>query len=103
MPKLRCDASKCIYNCEHYCAKSVIYVNDDLDAKKCESFSMQKYNECDYNTEFANMDSVTKYVSIECRAKSCDYNCNGMCISENVKISDMKDGNGKAKCETFSL
>ena len=32
MPKLRCEALKCIYNCEKYCAKSVIHVNDDFDA-----------------------------------------------------------------------
>lgn len=104
MPKLKCDAMKCIYNCEHYCAKSVIYVNDDLDAKKCVSFSLQKYEGGNYNTEFASMDSVNKYVSIECSAKSCDYNCNGMCVSENVKISDIHEENKeRAKCETFSL
>ena len=43
MPKLKCDAKKCIYNCERYCVKSVIHVNDDLDSKKCISFSEQKY------------------------------------------------------------
>ena len=52
MPKLKCDAHKCIYNCEKYCVKSVIHVNDDLDAKKCISFSEQKYEGKKYDTEF---------------------------------------------------
>lgn len=104
MPKLKCDAKKCIYNCERYCAKSVIHVNDDLDAKKCVSFSEQKYDEQNYNTEFASMDNMNKYVSIECEAKACDYNCNGMCVSENVQIGCEKvEKRNDTKCETFSL
>ena len=31
MPKLKCDAKNCIYNCERFCSKSVIHINDDFD------------------------------------------------------------------------
>lgn len=103
MPKLKCDVKKCVYNCERLCAKSVIYVNNDVDAKKCESFDERRYEKNDYNTEFANMDNTNLYVSIECKAKECDYNNNGTCVSENVKIGcgGIKCEN-KAECETFS-
>lgn len=104
MPKLKCDARKCIYNCEHYCVKSVIHVNDDVDAKKCVSYSEQKYEDKKYDTEFACMDGINKYVSIECSAKECDHNCNGMCVSENVQIGcDTDECKINAKCKTFSL
>ena len=104
MPKLKCEVKNCIYNCDEYCAKSVIHVNNDLDAKKCISFSLQKYQENDYNSEFASMDGLNQYVSIECEAKNCDYNCKGSCVSENVKIGthNKSYANG-AKCKTFSL
>ena len=104
MPKLKCDAKKCIYNCEKYCVKSVIHVNDDLDAKKCVSFSEQKYESGKFDTEFAQMDGVNKYVSIECEAKACDHNANGMCVSENVQIGCDKDMcTHNTVCKTFSL
>lgn len=104
MPKLKCEVKKCIYNCEHYCAKSVIHVNNDLDAKKCESFSEQKFEDKKYNTEFACMDNMNKYVSIECAAKECNHNSNGMCVSESVKIvCDDEECKNNSKCETFSL
>jgi len=103
MPKLKCDALKCIYNCEKYCAKSVIHVNDDLDAKKCESFSDKKFDAQEYKTEFASIDCGNQFVSIECKAKSCDYNCNGMCVSENVKIGSIEASTkDETRCETFS-
>lgn len=101
MPKLKCDVKKCIYNCECYCVKSVIHVNDDIDTKKCVSYSEQKFENQKYDTEFANMNCVNKYVSIECLAKDCDHNCNEMCVSENVEITNDKDN--KAKCKTFSI
>ena len=47
------------------------------------------------------MNCVNKYVSIECLAKDCDHNCNEMCVSENVEITNDKDN--KAKCKTFSI
>ena len=47
------------------------------------------------------MNCVNKYVSIECLANDCDHNCNGMCVSENVEITNDKDN--KAKCKTFSI
>ncbi len=104
MPKLKCDAKSCIYNCECYCAKSVIHVNDDLDSKKCVSYSEQKFDHQNYNTEFATMDFSNKYVSIDCEAKSCDYNANGMCVSEHVNIGCGNEKcKNKAKCNTFSL
>lgn len=103
MPKLKCDAKNCIYNCGRYCAKSVIHINDDLDAKKCESFSEKKYDTNEYNTEFANLDGCNQYVSIECRAKECDHNSNGMCVSEHVKIGkESATTVDETKCETFS-
>ena len=104
MPKLKCDALKCIYNCEKYCAKSVIHINDDLDAKKCESFSNKKYDAQEYKTEFATIDCGNQFVSIECKAKSCDYNCNGMCVSEKVEIGcDKNVCKHNNECKTFSL
>lgn len=105
MPKLKCDAKNCIYNCERFCSKSVIHINDDLDSKKCESFSEQKYSRSKLDTEFGCMDScLNQYVSIECDAKDCDYNCKGSCVSENVKISGEKATcKNETKCETFSL
>ena len=105
MPKLKCDAHKCIYNCDRFCSKSVIHVNNDVDTKKCESFSVQKYNGYKYDTEFGCMDnSINQYVSIECDAKECDYNCKGMCVSENVKIgNENATSKSETKCETFSL
>lgn len=104
MPKLRCDAKNCIYNCEKLCTKSLIHINNDAEAKKCETFSQQKFERNCYNTEFANMEDANTYVSIDCMAKDCDYNNNGICVSENVKIGcdDCKCCD-KAKCETFSL
>lgn len=102
MPKLKCDAEKCIYNCEHYCAKSVIHVNDDMDAKKCISFSLKKYEKQNYDTEFASCENLNQYVSIQCAAKSCDHNCEGMCVSERVSISPETFKNVNAKCVTFS-
>lgn len=104
MPKLKCDAKKCIYNCERYCVKSVIHVNDDLDSKKCVSFSEQKYEKGNYETEFAQMCDTNKYVSIECEARACDHNANGMCVSENVEIGCNKDVcKNNNDCKTFSL
>lgn len=104
MPKLKCEALKCIYNCNKYCAKSVIRVNNDSDSKKCESYSEKNYEAKDYKTEFADMNCGNQFVSIECKAKECDYNCNGMCVSENVKIgSESTRAMDGAKCETFSL
>lgn len=104
MPKLKCDALKCIYNCERFCAKSVIHVNDDSDAKKCESFNDKEFERSDYKTEFSKIDCGNQFVSIECKAKNCDYNCNGVCVSENVKIgNEHASCVDETKCETFSL
>jgi len=104
MPKLKCDARKCIFNCERYCVKSVIHVNDDTDAKKCVSFSEQKYDEQKYNTEFAQMDNFNQYVSIECAAEECDHNANGMCVSERVEIGcNQKVCKNDTECKTFSV
>ena len=105
MPKLKCDAHKCIYNCEKYCVKSVIHVNDDLDAKKCVSFSEQKYEGKNYDTEFSQMNCTNKYVSINCEAKECDHNEHGVCVSEIVEIGcdDEKACKHNTSCKTFSI
>lgn len=104
MPKLKCSAMKCIYNCENLCTKSVIHINDDIDAKRCLAFKCKKYDyEHNFNTEFANFDGLNQFISIECEAKKCDYNCNGMCASENVKIVGCNSTcANQTKCQTFS-
>lgn len=105
MPKLNCSACRCVYNCENLCTKSIIHVNDDSDAKNCLTFHKKKYDyENNFNTEFANFDGLNQYISIECDAKACEYNCNGMCASENVKISGPKSTEvNETKCQTFTI
>ena len=50
------------------------------------------------------MDNINKYVSIECAAKDCEHNSNGMCVSESVKIGcNDEECKNNSKCETFSL
>ena len=50
------------------------------------------------------MECANQYVSIECDAKACDHNANGMCVSENVEIGcDKNVCKHNNECKTFSL
>ena len=47
---------------------------------------------------------LNQYISIECDARNCEYNCNGMCASDNVKISGPRSTEtNETKCQTFTI
>ncbi|HHU55886.1 MAG TPA: DUF1540 domain-containing protein [Acholeplasmataceae bacterium] len=110
MPKLKCDVRSCIYNADSCCCRSVIKVVDEeaktSDETACASFHRRKKeasNHRIYLTEFATIDGINQFVSIECESRRCKYNLHGICTAERVMVS----GGSKAYkyedtlCDTF--
>lgn len=110
MPKLKCDVRSCIYNADLCCCRSVIKVVDEeartSDETACSSFHRRKRESSShqiYLTEFATIDGINQFVSIECESRRCAYNLKGICTAEHVMISGGPKA-GKSQetlCDTF--
>ena len=110
MPKLKCDVRSCVYNADLCCCRSVIKVvgrkADTSDDTACSSFHQVKHKvnmDAIYKTEFARIDGINQFVSIECESVNCKYNEKELCTASKIMIS----GGPKATaiddtiCDTF--
>jgi len=110
MPKLKCDVRSCIYNADLCCCRSVIKVVDrsakSSDETACSSFHRRKKEASNHNiylTEFATIDGINQFVSIDCESRNCSYNEKGICTADRVMISGgPKVGKyDETLCDTF--
>ena len=110
MPKLKCDVRSCVYNADQCCCLSAIKVigerADNSDETACSSFHRVKRKvnmDNIYKTEFARIDGINQFVSIECESRNCMYNKKELCTALRVQIA----GGVKASridetiCDTF--
>lgn len=110
MPKLKCDVRSCIYNADFCCCRSVIKVSgsraDNSDETACSTFHRVKRKvniDSIYKMEFARIDGINQFVSIECEASNCIYNEKELCSAPRVKISGGSKANkiDETICDTF--
>ncbi len=108
MPKLKCNAQKCVFNCDTRCSKSVIKVigaeaETPVDTA-CQSFIKKRYSENNnYQTEIGSFENVNPHVSVDCDSRDCRYNSRGVCISENIRIDGTQSMTPRdTRCQTFS-
>lgn len=107
MPKLRCSASKCLYNQTHFCVRNRIHVQGvqaiEENETQCGTFKLNANNDLDsFKTEFAYLNEANEHLSINCDCEKCKYNDNELCQKDVVRISGSSAENRQdTACESF--
>lgn len=84
MNKLRCEEKSCRHNCNLYCDKQSIVLDDDAvccsyQRKTIDSMSEEFSNE--KTPEYADLETI-----INCNENSCYFNMNNLCKASEVTI-----------------
>ena len=84
MNKLRCEEKSCSHNCNLYCDKQSIVLDDDAvccsyQRKTIDSMSEEFSNE--KTPEYADLETI-----INCNENSCYFNMNNLCKASEVTI-----------------
>ena len=103
MTSLKCSATTCMHNSDHYCCKNVISVDGSTATAKdntfCGSFDESRGGSFKNSYETPNHN-----LKIECEATNCVYNDNKLCNADHIDIS----GSGAkhaddTECATFRM
>ncbi len=93
MNKLKCEEKSCRHNCNLYCDKKSIVLDDDAvccsyQRKTIDSMSEEFSNE--KTPEYADLETT-----INCNENSCYFNMNNLCKASEVTIDS------DAWCSTY--
>lgn len=102
MPELNCSVATCFYNKAHRCCLPSIEVGG-RQAKKSASTCCESFSENE-NTSAVNCCDrpAQNCVEIGCEAKHCNYNADGFCHAEHVKVAGPASSSRmQTVCETF--
>lgn len=104
MTKLQCSAVHCEYNSNNRCCRPEIKVGGGREAKSsqqtcCDSFR-EKTGTMKNSASYCHPDNS---LTVACTAMCCDYNQNGMCAAQAIKIGDVSAcRSGETECHTFT-
>ncbi len=103
MPEITCEAIKCSYNNDGYCAKTHVKIEGSSNTQDCSNTCCESY-ENSYKSgdscKFEN--SVAGDNSIECDATNCVYNDHKACTADGINvIGHNADKCSETCCETF--
>lgn len=107
MPRIQCDAKKCLYNNCNMCEKTKIYVGglyaEEKNETECISFERKNLSKC--NEEYGSChDGCGCETKIACSSEKCIYNVNKECQARQVKVKG-KEALTKDEtcCDTFKM
>ena len=109
MPKLKCDVTKCHYNCQSLCSRKAISVDGPHSYSKSETLC-RSYVPKNYSNFFLEIGDFEEHpkseTNVYCDAENCVFQKESICHADKIEIKETKDRLGskahhESMCKTF--
>ncbi len=109
MPKLKCDVTKCHYNCQSLCSRKAISVDGPHAYAKAETLcrSYVPKNSSTLMFEIGDFEEhPTSSTNVYCDAENCVFQHDSVCKADKIEIKETTNRIGakahhESMCKTF--